>query len=132
MASGPGKSITNSIFSLVSLKPPHSIALSCPLDELYCLHISSICLLTMSFPSAQPARSLLDRHRLLSPRASVRVSPLCLGAMNFGAAHAYRMGECTKETAFAIMDLCKCSSPTKTVLGFQTFQLKYPAASVEG
>jgi hypothetical protein len=31
-----------------------------------------------------PPKSLLDRHRILSPTASVRVSPICLGAMNFG------------------------------------------------
>ncbi|KAN0104594.1 Aldo/keto reductase [Hyaloscypha variabilis] len=58
----------------------------------------------MAFPSAAPPKSLLDRHRQLAPAASVRVSPLCLGAMNFGEAHKHRMGECTKETAFEILD----------------------------
>ena len=29
-----------------------------------------------------PPKSLLGRHRLLSPTASVRVSPLCLGGMS--------------------------------------------------
>lgn len=43
-------------------------------------------------------------HRQLAPSASLRVSPFCLGAMTFGEAHAHRLGECTKETAFAIMD----------------------------
>ena len=33
-----------------------------------------------------PPKSLLGRHRLLSPTASLMVSPLCLGAMNFGDA----------------------------------------------
>ncbi|KAE9363604.1 Aldo/keto reductase [Stipitochalara longipes BDJ] len=58
----------------------------------------------MAFPSAAPPKSLLDRHRQLAPAASVRVSPLCLGAMNFGESHKHRMGECTKETAFEILD----------------------------
>lgn len=49
-------------------------------------------------------KSKLFRHRQLAPTASVRVSPLCLGAMNFGEALKERMGECTKETAFKIMD----------------------------
>ncbi len=36
-------------------------------------------------PAPQP-KSLLGRHRLLSPTAGIRVSPLCIGAMNFGEA----------------------------------------------
>lgn len=32
------------------------------------------------------------------------MSPLCLGAMNFGEAWKESLGECTKETAFAILD----------------------------
>jgi len=50
------------------------------------------------------AKSLLDFHRILSPTAGVRVSPLCLGAMNFGDALKDILGECTKETAFEMMD----------------------------
>lgn len=38
----------------------------------------------MALPMAPPAKSPLGRYRLLSPTAGVRVSPLCLGAMNFG------------------------------------------------
>ncbi|OLN96924.1 Norsolorinic acid reductase B [Colletotrichum chlorophyti] len=49
--------------------------------------------------------SLLFRHRQLAPLASVRVSPLCLGSMNFGEAHKERYGECSKDTAFEILDL---------------------------
>jgi aryl-alcohol dehydrogenase-like predicted oxidoreductase len=49
-------------------------------------------------------KSLLARHRQLAPTASVRVSPLCLGAMNFGEAGKARYGECTKDTAFEILD----------------------------
>lgn len=58
----------------------------------------------MALPPAGPARGLLDRHRALAPSAGVRVSPLCLGAMNFGEAQKERLGECTKETAFSILD----------------------------
>ena len=38
------------------------------------------------FTPAQEPESPLARYRLLAPTASVRVSPLCLGAMNFGSA----------------------------------------------
>lgn len=48
--------------------------------------------------------SLLFRHRQLAPSASVRVSPLCLGAMTFGDSHSERYGVCPKDEAFAIMD----------------------------
>src|SRR6201996_1293150 len=58
----------------------------------------------MALPPAGPARGLLDRHRALAPSAGVRVSPLCLGAMNFGEAGKDRLGECSKETAFSILD----------------------------
>ncbi|KAF2477054.1 norsolorinic acid reductase [Lindgomyces ingoldianus] len=54
-------------------------------------------------PVPAPA-SLLGRHRILSPTAGVKVSPLCLGAMNFGDAWKDFLGECTKETAFSILD----------------------------
>src|SRR6201994_2450953 len=58
----------------------------------------------MAFSTANTARGPLDRHRALAPSAGVRVSPLCLGAMNFGEANKERLGECTKETAFEILD----------------------------
>jgi aryl-alcohol dehydrogenase-like predicted oxidoreductase len=58
----------------------------------------------MAFPSPESPKSLLARHRQLAPTAAVRVSPLCLGAMNFGEAGKARLGECTKETAFEILD----------------------------
>ncbi|MCJ1465012.1 hypothetical protein MMC07_003627, partial [Pseudocyphellaria aurata] len=51
-----------------------------------------------------PPRSLLDRHRILSPSAAVRVSPLALGAMNFGDAWKGFLGDMTKETAFEMLD----------------------------
>lgn len=48
--------------------------------------------------------SALARHRLFSPTAGIRVSPLCLGTMTFGEAHSERNGKCSKETTFAILD----------------------------
>ncbi|KGO60656.1 Aldo/keto reductase [Penicillium expansum] len=58
----------------------------------------------MPLPAPPPPRSPLDRHRQLAPSASVRVSPIFLGAMNFGEAWKERIGECSKETAFEILD----------------------------
>jgi aryl-alcohol dehydrogenase-like predicted oxidoreductase len=58
----------------------------------------------MSAPPAPKPPSLLGYHRILSPSAGVRVSPLCLGTMNFGGAWSGMMGECSKETAFEILD----------------------------
>ena len=49
-------------------------------------------------------RNGLGYHRILSPSAGIRVSPLCLGSMNFGEAWKGFMGECSKETAFEILD----------------------------
>ncbi|TPX34513.1 hypothetical protein SmJEL517_g02846 [Synchytrium microbalum] len=55
------------------------------------------------FTFKQP-RSEMDKYKILSKTAGVRVSQLCLGAMNFGTAHEARLGKCTKEEAFKIMD----------------------------
>ncbi|CAI7605280.1 unnamed protein product [Penicillium manginii] len=54
--------------------------------------------------STSPRESLLARHRQLAPSAAIRVSPICLGAMNFGDAFKDRLGECTKDSAFEILD----------------------------
>ena len=59
------------------------------------------------FSAPPPPESPLFRHRQLCPTANVRVSPICLGAMNFGEAHKERMGDCSKETAFEILDTFK-------------------------
>ncbi|PTB62906.1 oxidoreductase [Trichoderma citrinoviride] len=56
------------------------------------------------FPPPPAPVSPLNRYRLLSPTASVRVSPLCLGAMNFGSAWKDFMGDCDKATSEAILD----------------------------
>ncbi|KAL8696512.1 MAG: hypothetical protein Q9224_002752 [Gallowayella concinna] len=56
------------------------------------------------FPTAPKPKSLLGYHRILSPTAGVRVSPICLGAMNFGDAWQQLMGACDKKTTFGILD----------------------------
>ncbi|KAL1640544.1 hypothetical protein SLS58_006894 [Diplodia intermedia] len=58
----------------------------------------------MAFPPPPAPKTALGYHRILSPTAGVRVSPLCLGAMNFGDAWKSFMGECNKETAFEMLD----------------------------
>ncbi|KAJ5737742.1 uncharacterized protein N7483_002867 [Penicillium malachiteum] len=58
----------------------------------------------MSHEPAPPPKSFLGRYRLLAPTAAVKVSPLCLGAMNFGESWKGRLGECDKETSFKILD----------------------------
>lgn len=59
-----------------------------------------------SFPGPPP-ESFLFRHRQLAPTANVRVSLICLGAINFGDADKARLGECNKETSFSILDTFK-------------------------
>ncbi|KAF7551358.1 hypothetical protein G7Z17_g5059 [Cylindrodendrum hubeiense] len=56
----------------------------------------------MALPFAPPPKGPLARYRLLSPSAAVRVSPLCLGTMNFG--DACYMGECDQATTESILD----------------------------
>ncbi|PNP51599.1 hypothetical protein THARTR1_07855 [Trichoderma harzianum] len=56
------------------------------------------------FPAPPPPVSPLNRYRLLSPNASVRVSPLCLGSMNFGSNWKDFMGDCDKAASEAILD----------------------------
>lgn len=58
----------------------------------------------MSFNQVPKPKTNLGYHRILSPSAGLRVSPLCLGAMNFGDAWKGFMGECNKETTFGILD----------------------------
>ncbi|KAF4978275.1 hypothetical protein FZEAL_5313 [Fusarium zealandicum] len=58
----------------------------------------------MALPLAPEPKSPLARYRLLSPTAAVRVSPLCLGAMNFGNAWKDYMGECDQSNTESILD----------------------------
>ncbi|KAI0459518.1 aldo/keto reductase [Xylaria acuta] len=55
-------------------------------------------------PTAPPPKSPLARYRILSPTASVRVSPLCLGGMNFGDSWKQSMGACDQYTTNQILD----------------------------
>ncbi|KAG5659879.1 hypothetical protein KAF25_003401, partial [Fusarium avenaceum] len=61
----------------------------------------------MPFFPQPPEPEALGVHRVLSPKAGVLVSPLCLGTMNFGGEWDELLGECSKETAFAMMDYFK-------------------------
>ncbi|KAB8072347.1 NADP-dependent oxidoreductase domain-containing protein [Aspergillus leporis] len=56
------------------------------------------------FAIAPKPASLLGYHRVLAPSAGIKVSPLCLGTMNFGTTWNEFMGECSKEQSFAILD----------------------------
>ncbi|KIH89367.1 hypothetical protein SPBR_07323 [Sporothrix brasiliensis 5110] len=56
------------------------------------------------FAPAPPPKSALGRYRLLSPLASVRVSPLCLGGMNLGEAWKDYMGSVDHKTADELLD----------------------------
>ena len=58
----------------------------------------------MSFQPTEKPNNLLGYHRILSPSAGVRVSPLCLGTMNFGTAWNSFLGECDKQTSSEILD----------------------------
>ena len=58
----------------------------------------------MAFPPAPLPKSLLGYHRILAPTSGVRVSPLCLGTMNFGNAWEDFLGKCDKEETFRILD----------------------------
>lgn len=56
------------------------------------------------FIPADPPTTKLGRYRLLAPTASVRVSPLCLGAMSIGEAWKDFMGTMDHTQAFTLLD----------------------------
>jgi len=58
----------------------------------------------MAFPTPPQPKTALGYYRVLAPNASVRVSPLCLGAMNFGDAWKDFMGACDQKTTESILD----------------------------
>src|ERR1700738_1096626 len=58
----------------------------------------------MALELPPPAKSPLNRYRILSPNASVRVSPLCFGSMSLGTKWDAFMGSVTKEDAFKLLD----------------------------
>lgn len=49
-------------------------------------------------------KTALGRHRILSPTAGIRVSPLVLGAMSIGSAWSDLMGAMDKEQSFKLLD----------------------------
>ena len=57
----------------------------------------------MAFQAAGAPKSLLGRYRVMAPTAAVRVSPLCLGTMNYGNGWAGLMGDCDKKTSFELL-----------------------------
>lgn len=93
MARSKYKSLTCSSLSLTPISFHSS-------SRIYCTAVVSN--MSLFAPVPKPA-SLLGYHRLLSPTAGVRVSPLCLGAMNFGDAWEGFMGKCDKATAFEML-----------------------------
>ncbi|KAF2459154.1 norsolorinic acid reductase [Lineolata rhizophorae] len=58
----------------------------------------------MAFSMPPPPKSVLGVHRVLAPKAAVRVSPLCIGGMNFGENWKSFMGEIDKKTVFDMLD----------------------------
>ncbi|KAI9324955.1 NADP-dependent oxidoreductase domain-containing protein [Zopfochytrium polystomum] len=58
----------------------------------------------MAFAFPPAPKSPLGYHRILSSKAGVKVSPLCLGTMNFGESWEGMLGKCSKDTAFEILD----------------------------
>ncbi|KAK4133868.1 Aldo/keto reductase [Trichocladium antarcticum] len=59
---------------------------------------------TNPLPPGPPAPSPLGRYRLLSPTASIRVSPVVLGGINFGDAWKDYIGACDEKTCEEILD----------------------------
>ncbi|UNI13458.1 hypothetical protein JDV02_000203 [Purpureocillium takamizusanense] len=60
--------------------------------------------MSTALPMAPPAQSPLAQYRLLAPTAAARVSPICLGTMNFGTAWEDWLGRCDQNTAECILD----------------------------
>lgn len=53
---------------------------------------------------AAPPETPLGRYRVLSPNASIRVSPIGLGAMSIGTGWTKGMGEMDKDSSFKLLD----------------------------
>ncbi|KAH8815506.1 NADP-dependent oxidoreductase domain-containing protein [Xylogone sp. PMI_703] len=54
--------------------------------------------------SCPEPKSLLGYYRQLAPNAAVKVSPICLGGMNFGDAWKDIMGVCDKNSTFELLE----------------------------
>ncbi|KAF9064057.1 NADP-dependent oxidoreductase domain-containing protein [Rhodocollybia butyracea] len=57
-----------------------------------------------AFKPAPPPPTKLGLYRVLSPRAGIRVSPICLGAMSIGDRWNSFMGSMDKKASFELMD----------------------------
>eukprot|EP01113_Clastostelium_recurvatum_P033297 TRINITY_DN4386_c0_g2_i4.p1 TRINITY_DN4386_c0_g2~~TRINITY_DN4386_c0_g2_i4.p1 ORF type:complete len:392 (-),score=77.86 TRINITY_DN4386_c0_g2_i4:64-1239(-) len=55
-------------------------------------------------PALPPPKSALNVYRVMSKTASVRVSPLCFGAMNIGESWAGMMGAVDKKSSYDLLD----------------------------
>ena len=55
-------------------------------------------------PPPVSAPSPLGRYRILSPHASIRVSPIQLGAMSIGTAWSAGMGAMDRDSSFKLLD----------------------------
>ncbi|KAF2101325.1 Aldo/keto reductase [Rhizodiscina lignyota] len=69
------------------------------------------------WPPAPLPKSPLGFYRLLGPKCGLRVSPICLGAMNFGDGWKHQMGLCSKETTYEILDYFKSKGGNFAWLG---------------
>ncbi|KAK4047038.1 putative aryl-alcohol dehydrogenase aad14 [Microbotryomycetes sp. JL221] len=56
------------------------------------------------FDLSPEPKTALGRHRVLSPTAGIRVSPLTLGAMSIGDAWGGLMGAMSQESSFKLLD----------------------------
>jgi aryl-alcohol dehydrogenase-like predicted oxidoreductase len=56
------------------------------------------------FAPAPAPPSNLGLYRVLSPRAGIRVSPLCLGSMSFGTKYSMIARSIPKEQSFEVLD----------------------------
>ncbi|KAF9064050.1 NADP-dependent oxidoreductase domain-containing protein [Rhodocollybia butyracea] len=88
-----------------------------PCEKAQYIHISSIAHLIAHIRSscvaykrlldvfnAPPPPTKLGLYRILSPRAGVRVSPICLGAMSIGDRWNSFMGSMDREASFKLLD----------------------------
>lgn len=56
------------------------------------------------FPDAPEAKTALGKYRVMCPKASVRISPLFLGAMSLGSAWSGGLGTMTREDSMKLLD----------------------------
>ena len=67
-------------------------------------HLLACAVVIASQVQNQDLCPMTSSTKVLAPAAGVRVSPLCLGTMNFGDAWQSTMGKCDKDNTFAILD----------------------------